>query len=62
MDEILSELSFDEGIAMPVANEENKKLEISVSTVYISIYQVFIFLIKKDKILKRIFLIIVSTS
>ena len=62
MDEILSELSFDEGIAMPVANEENKKLEISVSTVYISIYQVFIFLIKKDKILKRIFLIIISTS
>ena len=44
MDEILSELSFDEGIAMPVANEENKKLEISVSIV--SVYQVFIFLIR----------------
>jgi len=27
MDDILSEISFDEGIAMPVANVENKQLE-----------------------------------
>eukprot|EP00794_Sanderia_malayensis_P011047 gene11047-12212_t len=27
MEEILSQMSFDEGIAMPIANEENKQLE-----------------------------------
>ena len=27
MEEIVSELNFDEGIAMPVANLENKQLE-----------------------------------
>lgn len=27
----MSELAFDEGIAMPIANEENKKLEMQVS-------------------------------
>ena len=27
MDEIVGELNFDEGIAMPVANLENKQLE-----------------------------------
>lgn len=30
MDEVLSELNFDEGIAMPVANAENKLLESQV--------------------------------
>lgn len=47
MDEILSELSFDEGIAMPVANEGNKKLEISVSIVYVNLSSFYIS-IKKD--------------
>ncbi|XP_068685794.1 coiled-coil domain-containing protein 39-like [Montipora capricornis] len=32
MDEIVSELNFDEGIAMPVANLENKQLEHEVSS------------------------------
>lgn len=31
MDEVLSEINFDEGIAMPVANDENKKIEFQVS-------------------------------
>lgn len=30
MDEIMSDLNFDEGIAMPVANAENKQLESEV--------------------------------
>lgn len=47
MDEILRELSFDEGIAMPVSNEENKKLEISVSIVYVYLSSFYIS-IKKD--------------
>ena len=31
MDEILNEINFDAGIAMPVANAANKKIEIEVS-------------------------------
>lgn len=30
MEEIVSEMNFDEGIAMPVANLENKQLESEV--------------------------------
>ena len=30
-EDIMSQLSFDEGMAVPVANEENKKLEYQVS-------------------------------
>jgi len=30
MEDIVSELNFDEGIAMPVANLENKQLESEV--------------------------------
>ena len=30
MEDILSQLSFDEGIAMPIANEENKQYEAEV--------------------------------
>ena len=33
MDDLLSQMSFDEGIAMPVANEENKRLEYEVCIV-----------------------------
>lgn len=31
MDEVVSDMNFDEGIAMPVANAENKQLESEVS-------------------------------
>ena len=31
MEDILSQMSFDEGIAMPIANEENKRYEAEVS-------------------------------
>ena len=31
MEDILSQMSFDEGVAMPIANEENKKYEAQVS-------------------------------
>lgn len=37
MEEIVSELNFDEGIAMPVANLENKQLEHEVSSAQKSI-------------------------
>jgi hypothetical protein len=30
MDEVLSDMNFDEGIAMPVANKKNKELEYEV--------------------------------
>lgn len=30
MEDILSQMSFDDGIAMPVANEENKQYEVEV--------------------------------
>ena len=30
MEDILSQMSFDEGIAMPIANEENKQYEAEV--------------------------------
>ena len=33
MEDILSQMSFDEGIAMPIANEENKQYEAEVSMV-----------------------------
>ena len=31
MESVLSDLNFDEGIAMPVANAENKQLEVEVN-------------------------------
>ena len=35
MEDIVSELNFDEGIAMPVANLENKQLETEVRFILI---------------------------
>ena len=43
MEEILSNLNFDEGMEIPIANLENKKLESKVC-----IYFVFIVDISKD--------------
>ena len=40
MEEVLSDLNFDEGMAVPIANLENKKLESTVSKCS-SIYNTF---------------------
>ena len=36
MEDILSQMSFDEGIAMPIANEENKQYEAEVYIIQFS--------------------------
>ena len=38
MEGILSELNFDPGIAIPVANKENKALEFQASRLCVNIY------------------------
>ena len=39
MEDILSQMSFDEGIAMPIANQENKQYEAEVYIIQFSCSQ-----------------------